>query len=56
MTIEQIRETINVLNPNVPNYISVLNSMIVDADTKAGISTGYTVTEASLSNFSQVPP
>ena len=35
----------------VANYISDLNQMIVDSDSNAGVSTGYTVTEADFSSF-----
>ena len=32
-------------------YISEINQMITDADTLAGVSTGYTLTEANFSSF-----
>lgn len=35
----------------VAKYISDINQMIVDADTQASVSTGYTVTEADFSEF-----
>ena len=35
----------------VANYIADLNNMIVTADAQAGVSTGYTVTEANFSAF-----
>jgi hypothetical protein len=35
----------------VASYISDLNSLIVSADTQAGVSTGYTVTAADFSAF-----
>jgi hypothetical protein len=38
----------------IANYISTVNQMIADADTKAGVSTGYTLTEADLSGFPAV--
>tara|TARA_B110000459_G_C16272006_1_gene342526 strand:- start:161 stop:535 length:375 start_codon:yes stop_codon:yes gene_type:complete len=38
----------------VANYISDINTMISTADTQAGVSTNYTVTEADFSTFPQV--
>ena len=38
----------------IANYISMVNQMIADADTAAGVSTGYTLTEADLSSFPTV--
>lgn len=38
----------------ISNYISEVNQMIADADTEAGVSTGYTLTEADLSSFPTV--
>lgn len=35
----------------IVNYISMVNQMIADADAQAGVSTGYTLTEADLSSF-----
>lgn len=35
----------------VASHIADLNQMIIDADTQAGVSTGYTVTEADFSSF-----
>lgn len=35
----------------LPNLISDINQLIVDLDTQAGISTGYTVTECDLSAY-----
>ena len=35
----------------VANFITDLNAMIVTADAQAGVSTGYTVTEADFSAF-----
>jgi hypothetical protein len=35
----------------ISHYISEINQMITDADTLAGVSTGYTLTEASFSSF-----
>lgn len=48
--------TSNIHGTSYADNISTLNSMIVDADAQAGVSTGYTVTEVSLSDFSQPPP
>ena len=38
----------------VANYISGINTMIATADTQAGVSTNYTVTEADFSTFPQI--
>ena len=38
----------------VADYISDLNTMIATADTQAGVSTNYTVTEADFSTFPKV--
>jgi len=38
----------------VADYISDLNTMIATADTQAGVSTNYTVTEADFSTFPQI--
>ena len=35
----------------ISHYISEINQMITDADTLAGVSTGYTLTEANFSSF-----
>jgi len=35
----------------ISENIADLNQMIIDSDTQAGVSTGYTVTEADLSSF-----
>jgi hypothetical protein len=39
---------------DIADHISALNQMIVDADTQAGVSTGYTVTEADFSDWPNI--
>jgi len=39
----------------LPNRISEVNQLILDVDALAGISTGYTVTEADLSSYATYP-
>lgn len=35
----------------IASYISIINQMIVDSDTSAGVSTGYSLTQADFSSF-----